>query len=101
MGQPVPGPQTSEGQSLLPQAVPQVLLLAPHGSTMHVFPVLAPDLVLIERPLPESGRSLKTLVEYIIVSAEIKMFYYFLRERQMKIERLNDNFWKGPVYLRL
>ena len=98
MGQSVTGTQTGDGQTLLPQAVTQVLLLVTSRLRMHVF--LCLSLFFMVRPLPKNSRSPRTLpgCTSIIGSVEIKTFYYFLRERQsLKI----DNFWKGSIYLRV
>lgn len=70
MGQSVTGTQTGDGQTLLPQAVTQVLLLVTSHLRMHVF--LCLSLFFMVRPLPKIVEVLEHCQDVPILSAQQK-----------------------------
>ena len=87
MGQAVTGTQSGDGQTLLPQAVAQVL---PPVTRHSRAPVPFPECLLVftARPLVGSSTGSRTLPHSVTSSAEIRYFTVFLRARQVKVKTL-------------
>lgn len=99
MGQSVTGTQSSEGQHLLSQSITQVLLLVTSPSRVQV-PVSHQTSLFIVRPLLESSWSHRTLPECYWFSRN-KDFLKLLFEGKDKSLKMDNNLWKGSIYLRV